>query len=59
MRNIDLYSSGRRGLLGGQVARIPSYTAKPYDIETPASARYGFAAKMVEALTGKGQRGQN
>lgn len=56
MRNIDLYSSGRRGLLGGQVARIPSYTAKPYDIETPASARYGFAAKMVEALTAKAEK---
>ena len=55
MRNIDLYRGGSRGLLGGQVARIPSYTAKPYDIETPASARYGFAAKMVEALTAKAQ----
>ena len=55
MRNIDLYRSGSRGLLGGQVARIPSYTAKPYDIETPASARYKFAAKMVEALTAKAQ----
>ena len=55
MRNIDLYRSGSRGLLGGQVARIPSYAAKPYDIETPASARYKFAAKMVEALTAKAQ----
>ena len=56
MRNIDLYRGGSRGLLGGQVARIPSYTAKPYDIETPASARYGFAAKMVEALTAKAEK---
>ena len=55
MRNIDLYRGRSRGLLGGQVAQIPSYTAKPYDIETPASARYGFAAKMVEALTAKAQ----
>ena len=55
MRNIDLYRGGRGGLLGGQVDRIPSYTAKPYDIETPASARYKFAAKMVEALTAKAQ----
>ena len=55
MRKIDLYRSGGRGLLGGQVARIPSYTAKPYDIITPASARYTFAADMVRALTAKAQ----
>ena len=56
MRNVNLYRGGSRGLLGGQVARIPSYAAKPYDIETPASARYGFAAKMVEALTAKAEK---
>jgi hypothetical protein len=56
MRNIDLYRGGSRGLLGGQVARIPSYTAKPYDIETPASARYKFAADMVRALTAKAEK---
>ena len=56
MRNIDLYSSGRSGLLGGQVARIPSYTAKPYDIITPASARYTFGADMIRALTAKAEK---
>jgi hypothetical protein len=54
-RNFDLYGSAANRLLGGQVARIPSYTAKPYDIETQASARYKFATKMVEALTAKAQ----
>jgi len=43
-------------LLGGQVDRIPSYTAKPYDIITPASARYTFAADMVRALTAKAEK---
>jgi len=56
MRNIDLYSSGRSGLLGGQVARIPSYTAKPYNIFTPASARYTFGADMIRALTAKAEK---
>ena len=56
MPNIDLYRGGRRGLLGGQVDRIPSYTAKPYDIITPASARYTFAADMVRALTAKAEK---
>jgi hypothetical protein len=56
MRNIDLYRGGRRGLLGGQVARLPAYTAKPYDIETLASARYGFGADMFRALTAKAEK---
>ena len=56
MRNIDLYSSGGRGLLGGQIARIPSYAAKPYDIITPASARYTFGADMIRALTAKAEK---
>ena len=56
MRNIDLYRGGGRGLLGGQVARVPSYAAKPYDIITPASARYTFGADMIRALTAKAEK---
>jgi hypothetical protein len=56
MPNVNFYPGGGRSPLGGQVNRIPYVTAKPYDIITPASARYKFAADMVRALTAKGQQ---
>ena len=55
MPNVNLYRGGGRSPLGGQVARIPSYAAKPDDIITPKSAWASFGADMVRALTAKAQ----
>jgi hypothetical protein len=56
MRNVNLYRGGGRSPLGGQVARIPSYAAKPDDIITAKSAWASFGADMVRALTAKAEK---
>ena len=53
MANVKFYSGGGSRPLGGQIDEIPYITAKPGQLNTVASTRYGFAAKMVEALMDK------
>ena len=53
MANVKFYSGGGSRPLGGQIDEIPYITAKPGQLNTIASTRYRFAAKMVEALMDK------
>ena len=55
MANVKFYSGGGSRPLGGQIDEIPYITAKPGQLNTVASTRYGFAAKMVEALMAKSE----
>lgn len=55
MANVKFYSGAGPSPLGGQIDEVPYITAKPGQLNTVASARYGFAADMVRALTAKAE----